>query len=139
MITNDVASPNDLACDVGTLLHEAADQEKSCMHIVAGKDLQQAQGVRIVGTIIIGERDLLAAASQAGECAPVPLPRGRHRLISCSDGAERRATSQDKAEHAGIVSDCRMQIGECRLMQIADFRFRSTIRSSVVRQADQRL
>ncbi len=57
----------EFASDVGTLLHVAADQKKCGANIVPGQNIQQAQRVRIVRTIIVGERQLF----RAGDSVPV--------------------------------------------------------------------
>src|ERR1700757_2248985 len=105
MISDDVTRFDEVASNVRTLLHVAPDQKKSRAYVIPRKNFQQTQRVRIIGTVVVGECYFLAVASDAGERAPVPLTRGRHRLISCSDCGERRTTSQAEAEHARIVAD----------------------------------
>src|SRR5579864_3179996 len=124
VISDSVSRFDNLACNVGALLYVATDQKKSCMHAIPGKNIQQVQSVGIVGTVIIGERDLLAAARQAGERWAEHLPRRRHRLIPRSNRGDRGGSSQFNEEHAGILKDCRLKA--------ADFRFLdSQIDSSV--------
>src|SRR5579862_7989232 len=97
MIADDVTRFDDLASDVRTLLHVSPDQKKSRAHVIPGKNFQQTQRVRFIGTVVIGERDLLAASGEASERPPIPLTGGRHRLISCSDCGERRTTRDRKS------------------------------------------
>ena len=47
------------ANNVGTLLHVTSDEEKCGVNIVPGQDIQQALSMRIVGTVVISERQLL--------------------------------------------------------------------------------
>ncbi len=58
MVSNHVSGLYQFANDVRSLLHVAADQEKCCVDIVPGQHFQQAQGVRIVGPVIVSERQL---------------------------------------------------------------------------------
>ena len=55
MVANDVSGIHDLANNIGTLLHKASNQKKSSMNVVLGQDLQQTQGVGIVGSVIVSE------------------------------------------------------------------------------------
>ena len=59
VIPNYVPSLCHLARDVRPLLHKASDQEKRSADIVPCQNLQQAQRVRIVGAVIVGQRELL--------------------------------------------------------------------------------
>jgi len=54
VIADDVAGLDNLADDLRMLLHVAPDQEKSRVYIVFRQDFEQAQGVRIVGTVVVG-------------------------------------------------------------------------------------
>ncbi len=54
------------------------------MHILKlRQDLEQSQGVRIVGSVVVGERQLPGSTRQARESVAVPFAGGRHRLIAC--------------------------------------------------------
>src|ERR1035441_11077884 len=88
-----MASLDDLTRDLGTLAHVTSDQKKSCAHVVFRQYLEQAQRVRIVGPVVIGERELLGAARQAREGAAIPLPGGPHRLISGGDSGSSGGSS----------------------------------------------
>ena len=96
VVADDVAGVDNFAGDFRTLLHVASDQKKSRVHAVFGEDFEQAQRVRIVGAVVVGQRDLTRAARQAGESLPIPLPRRRHGLIAggnsgCGETAPVRA------------------------------------------------
>ena len=92
-----VARLNDLANDFGPLPHVAADQKKSRVNSVLREHLQQAQRVRVVRAVVIGERELARAARQSGERASIPLAGRRHRLVAgdcdggCGCGSESQA------------------------------------------------
>ena len=60
MIAHDVSRADDFATNVGPLLHIAPNQEESRTNLMLSQDLQKTQRMRIVGPVIIGERDLLA-------------------------------------------------------------------------------
>ena len=76
MIAHNVASLNNFAGDVRTLLHIAPDQKKSCLHAMPGENFQQSQSVRIIGAVVVGQRNLPRAARQSSESSPIPLPVG---------------------------------------------------------------
>src|SRR5580700_4220002 len=82
VVADDVAGLDDFAGELGALLDIPSDQKKSRADVVLGEDLQQAQRVRVVGTIVVGQGELLCAARQAGEGAAVPLSGGRHGLVT---------------------------------------------------------
>ena len=105
VVADDVAGLDDFADDFRTLLDVASDQKKSCVHVVLGEDFQQAQGVRIVGAVVVGERDLARAARQSGEGLPIPLRRsapwtGNRR----QPRLRRRRRRLGRGEHVGIVN-----------------------------------
>ncbi len=58
VVADDVSGLDDLTRNLGPLLHVASDQKKSCVHVVLGQYFQQAQRVRIVRAIVVGEREL---------------------------------------------------------------------------------
>ena len=51
--------------NVRALLDVTADQEKCGVNIVPGQDFQQTQSMRIVGPVIVSERQLFRAAARA--------------------------------------------------------------------------
>ena len=106
MVADDVAGFDDFAGEVGALLDVASDQKKCCVHVVLGQDFQQAQRVRVVGAVVVGEGELLGAARQAGEGAAVPLAGGRHGLVAGGgSGGGGGRCGEDGSEHGGIVMD----------------------------------
>ena len=64
----------------------AADQKKGCVDVVVGEDFEQAQGVRVVGAVVVGEGELARIPGQAGEGFSVPLAGGGHGLVAGGDG-----------------------------------------------------
>jgi hypothetical protein len=88
----------------------AADQEERRFDFMLREDFEQAQGVRIVGAVVIREGELFRAAGQAGEGAAVPLSGGGHGLVA--GGGERGGRCGEDSQHSGIVN--RLQIGDCR-------------------------
>jgi hypothetical protein len=104
VVAHDVSGFDDLPHDFRLLLHVASDQEKSCVYIVLGKNIQQTQRVRIVWPIVVGERDLIGATWQAGERAPLPLSRRRHGLITrgSNRGSDDRP-GEHGSQHGRIV------------------------------------
>ena len=97
VIADDVAGFDDFAGEFRTLLDVASDQKKSRLYAVFGEDFEQAQRVRVVGAVVIGQRDLARAARQAGESFAQPLSGRGHGLVAGGNrgcggdaGAERR-------------------------------------------------
>ena len=76
VVPDHMSGLHQFANDVRPLLHIASDQKKRGVNIVPGQNVQQAQGVRIVGPIIVGERQLLRSAAQSGEGWPNHCPVG---------------------------------------------------------------
>src|ERR1700680_4614504 len=83
-----------LSHDVRALLNIASDQEKSSADIVPGQNFQQVQSVRIIGPVIIGERQLLRRAAQPSKDTPEPLTSRRHGLVSGSGGSGGSSTDE---------------------------------------------
>ena len=81
--------------------------------------------MRIIGPIVIGKRNLFAAAPEPREGAPEPLPSRRHGLVACSRSSGRSSKSNQSREHGEIVngspksqsqkSEVRSQIAEVKL------------------------
>src|SRR5579863_10497107 len=67
MIANNVSCPHQLTCDIRPLLYVAPDQEKCCLHIVPGQNLQQTQCVWVVGSIVESQRQLPGSPPQPSE------------------------------------------------------------------------
>ena len=107
VVADNVAGLDDFAGDFRTLPHIASNQKKSRVHVVLGENFQQAQRVRIVGAVVVGQRDLPRSARQSREGSPIPLPRRRHGLITRGNGGRGGDGSQGEGEHAGIVN-CRL-------------------------------
>ena len=114
VIADDVAGADDFMSEIGALLDVASDEKESCVNIMFGEDFEQAQSVRIVGTVVVGESDLASVVRKAGESFAVPLAGGGHGLVGryCG-GREGCGAGQGESEHMGIV------IG----LSNADFRF----------------
>src|SRR5579864_1095860 len=104
VVADDMTSPGDFANNVRTLLSAASDEKKGCGHVVLRQSFQQSLGVRIIRAVVIGEGELLRAAREAGESAPIPLSGGSHRLISSGDGSGGRCgSSEQRSKHGGIL------------------------------------
>ncbi len=58
MISHHVPGFHKIAHDVGALLHIPANEEKRGPHILPRQNLHQSQRIRIVGAVVVGERDL---------------------------------------------------------------------------------
>ncbi len=104
MVSDNVTGSNNFPRDVRTLPHVAPNQEKSRRNAVPRKDFEQSQTVRIIGTVVIGQRNLARAPRQPSKSPPIPLPRRRHRLISRCNSSRGGNASQGKRKHEGIVN-----------------------------------
>src|SRR6202451_4664581 len=62
VVADDVPGGGDFVHDIGTLLHAAADQKKSGVDLMPGKYCEQAQRVRVGGTIVDRKSSLLGSA-----------------------------------------------------------------------------
>src|SRR5215472_7093372 len=98
---------DDFADDIWALLHVASDEKEGGAHIVLREDFKQTKSVRIVGSVVIGQRKLLGSMRQPGEGATVPLPGGRHRLIASRERGRRNrsCSSEQRCGHGGIVTN----------------------------------
>src|ERR1700757_1758284 len=104
VIANRVSLLDDFANDIGSLLDEAADQEKSSARSVTGKNFQQSQGMGIIGTVVIGERKLLRTSPQPDKRAPKPLRCREFGLVrKCARGGDRTGASK-RQQHQAIVN-----------------------------------
>ena len=105
MVTYDVAGLNNCADDLWTLLDVAADQKKSCVHAVFGKNIEQSQSVRVVGAVVVSQCELARGARESGESLAIPLTCRRHGLVTGGDdGRGANRASQGEGEHVGIVN-----------------------------------
>jgi len=53
VVADEVAGSGDFAGDFGALLNVAADEEKSRSNIVAGEDVEQSEGMGVVGAVVV--------------------------------------------------------------------------------------
>lgn len=58
VIADDVTGVDNLAGEIGALLDIASDEKESRLNLVFGEDFEQAQSVRVVGAIVVGESEL---------------------------------------------------------------------------------
>ncbi len=65
VVTDNVAGLDDLAGNLGLLLDVASNQEKSGVHVVLCEDFQQAQGVRVVGAVVVASARFGASQGRA--------------------------------------------------------------------------
>ena len=64
VIADHVSGLDDFADDVGALLDVASNHEKGCVYVVLREDFEQAQRVRIVGAVVVSQRDLPGATGR---------------------------------------------------------------------------
>src|ERR1019366_4882804 len=107
MIANGVPGFDQFTNHIGPLLHVTADEKKSRLHIVLGKNLQKAKGVRIIGAIVKGESQQLRSATRSGKRPPQPLSSWGHGLITRGGDSGHSGGSESWAEHGGILADYR--------------------------------
>src|SRR5664280_3383500 len=79
---NGVTGGNQGARNLGLLLNVLSDEEKRCLHAVAFQHFDHAPGIRIVGPVIVGERQQARAGPEANECSAVDLRGGRHGVVA---------------------------------------------------------
>src|SRR5579863_5361798 len=103
VIADGVASRSDLACDIRPFFHVAADQEECGKYLVLGQDLQDAQGVRIVGAVVVGQRKSLRSHWQSGKSPAEPLAGGRHGLVASGRGRNQTRSARKKAKHVAPI------------------------------------
>ena len=107
MIADDVSGVGDFAGNVGALADVASDHEEGRADIVPGEHVEEFQRVWVVRAVVVGERDLLASAGEAGERAAEPLAGRCHGLIAERDRSGRRGDSGEKGKHGEIVEELR--------------------------------
>ena len=95
VIANDVSCLNQLSHNVGPLLHVLADSKESSAYVLFGQDIEQAQGMRIIGTIVVSKRNLFRSRLQSNKGLSIPLAGGSHRLVA--RGARGRDSTQGEA------------------------------------------
>ncbi len=104
MVPDDMPGLHQFTNNVGPLLHVASDQKKRGVNFVPGQHVQQALGVRIVGTVIIGEGQLLRSVAQPGEGTAKPLPSRRHGLVARSRSSSGNRADQVAQHDVAIVN-----------------------------------
>ncbi len=78
------------------------DHEEGRLHRVARQHFQQPRGVRVVGAVVVGEGEQLAAGriAAADERRAVELRGGVHRGPTCAGGAgEQAGSAQQRGCH----------------------------------------
>src|SRR2546427_12912618 len=89
VVANEMPGVVNCPCDLRTLPRVFPDQEEGSFGSVLCQHVEQAQSVRIIGAIVIGERHLSGiSAMSAG--APVELRPWRHGRISGIAGSSGR-------------------------------------------------
>ena len=63
VIANRMSSSLDGPGDIGPLLHVTSDEKERRLGLMFGENIKQPQHVRIVRTIVVGERDLPGVAA----------------------------------------------------------------------------
>src|SRR5579885_2021705 len=100
VIPDDMPSLGDFPRDVASLADVAADEKKCGANVMLRQNFQQTKGVRVVGTVVIGQRKLSGARGESGERATVPLTSRSHRLIAgCNGSADSNSSSSERNEH----------------------------------------
>jgi len=74
VVPNHVSQVDELAHNIAPLGDVAADEKERSLDAVSGKNLQEAERVRVVGTIIVGERQLARTTPKTNQASPIPLP-----------------------------------------------------------------
>src|ERR1700693_2834166 len=85
VVADDVSGLDDLAGNLRLLVDVASDQKKSCVYVVFCENFEQAQGVRVVGAVVVGECELARSGGQSGEGFSVPLRSWSHGLVACEN------------------------------------------------------
>jgi hypothetical protein len=106
VVADEVTRIGNSTCDIGTLLHVAANQKKSCVNVVPSEDIEKMVSVRIVGAVVVGKNELARVARVSGKCFSVPLAGGRHGLIAGGDcsGGDYECAGNGR-NHDGILLD----------------------------------
>ena len=104
MIADHVAAPRNFLHNIRPLPHEASNQKESGPHVVLAQHIQQPQSVRIIRSVVKGERNLFGSAPQPAECAAKPLASRGHGLVSHRNSARCSAGCDGKAQHGEIVN-----------------------------------
>ena len=103
MIAEHVSGPSQFAYDIRPPIHVAPDEKKCCPDIVSGKNFQQTKSVRIVGTIVISQRQLLGSRLQPSERPAIPLPGWGHRLVAGNNGRCHNTSPEGEATHSAAI------------------------------------
>ena len=113
VIPHHMSQINNLTHNIRSLCDIAANQKESSVHAVSGKNVQKAEGMRVVWTIIVGECELARATRKTNQASPIPLSLGGHRLIAGDKGRCARGAADDVADHhapivtaAGLARGC---------------------------------
>lgn len=105
VIADGMSSLDNAANDVRPLLHVFSDQEERCLRAMLREHIEQLAGVRIVGPIVIGQRQSPRSLRQSDEAAAIKLRRRQHRM---QPRERRRTTRSNGAEeswkHGSILS-----------------------------------
>lgn len=113
VIADNVPRVCNRACNVRPFTHKAANHKERRMHVMFRQHLQQTQRMRVVRSIVEGQRQLpgshlagshvVVSARARGEGAPKPLSGRRHRLVA-NCASRRRGRQSDKSrKHKGMI------------------------------------
>ena len=103
VIADDVSAPGNFGGDIGTLVHVAPDHEKTSRERYVGENVEQMEGVRIIGPVVEGQCDLLRFARSRGRKLAEPLPSGSHGLVNRAPAPTATAGTDTQPKHQGIV------------------------------------
>ncbi len=110
------------ANDIWPLSYVPANQKEGGVDIVICQHVEKTKRVRIVGTVVIRERQLLRIGVYSSESFAVPLRGRRHGLVRRGRSDTDSSGGAQGAEHGGIVMDGGLEIADLRF-QISDLRF----------------
>src|SRR6185437_3369484 len=113
MVPDYVSTFGNFNRDIWPLMHIAADQKKSSMNVVPGKNIKQVESVRVVRSVVESECNLLRTALPTAESPPKPLASRRNRLISSTYQGSTGGSGREH-EHGRIVPKGRNQKAEVR-------------------------
>ena len=105
MVPDYVSTTGDFGNDVRSLADVTADEKERGMNVMAGENIEQMESVRIVGSIVEGQGNLLRAARAAAKSASKPLAGGGHGLVS-SGGCCDYGRSGDSRVQARLDCKC---------------------------------
>jgi len=106
MIADGVPGSHQLAHEVRPPIHVPPDEKKCCAHVVPGKNVQHMQSVRVVGAIVVSQRQLPGPRFESGKGSAIPLPGRCHGLIANCTGCDGNTNRKGGATHNAAIVNC---------------------------------